>query len=770
MKKQYTVNKWARIKFQPNLPLGESGKKVTGSKEHIELSRKVANEGTVLLKNDGTLPIKKGSKVAVFGKAQYDYIKGGFGSGDVCCDYITNIYEGLKTKEDEGKILLFDGVYDFYRNEIKTQRKTLNEYAMTTEPQIPSDILAKARDFTDTAIITICRYSGEGSDRNKDLGNGDFYLSAKEEEMVNTVTENFDKVVVVINSGAQIDTTWFFDNDKISAVLYIWQGGMEGGLSAADILVGDVNPSGKLVDTFAGRFDDYPSSATFNENDCYVKYTEDIYVGYRYFETIKDAYKKVVYPFGYGLSYTEFDYSEVFATEENGKIKTSVIVTNTGNFAGKEAVQVYYSAPNGKLFKPKYELAGFAKTKFLNKGECEKVSIEFDISAMASYDDLGKISKSSYILEKGSYKIFVGKNIRDLIKTDFEYVLEEDVIVETLSPMCVPVNLGKRLLGDGTYEDMPKFVKMPIKNNYPENTAKAPKEKALLIDVVNGKITIDEFIAQLSDDELIEQTYNKPNTGVANTLGMGGSEKYGIPFTMSADGPAGLRIDSNTGITTTAFPIATMIACTFNTELAYEVGKAEAKEVKENNIGIFLAPALNIHRNPLCGRNFEYFSEDPRISGEMAAAVVNGIQSENIAATAKHFCVNNKETNRQESDSIVSERALREIYLKGFEICVKEAQPYLIMTAYNKLNSERTSECHDLITGILRNEWGFKGMVTTDWANHAIHYKEMIAGNDIRMLKYNHNETKKALEDGLITREEIEACVKRILTMVMKLD
>ncbi len=348
--------------------------------------------------------------------------------------------------------------------------------------------------------------------------------------------------------------------------------------------------------------------------------------------------------------------------------------------------------------------------------------------------------------------------------------MNEDVIVETLSPKCVPINLEKRLLGDGTYEEMPNFTKQPIKNHFPKNTAKAPETKAMLIDVAEGRVTLDEFIAQLSDDELIEQTYNKPNRGVANVLGMGGNEHYGIPFTMTADGPAGLRITPDTGITTTAFPVATMLACTFNTELAYKVGRAQAREVKENNLGIFLSPALNIHRNPLCGRNFEYFSEDPRISGEMAAAIVNGVQSQNIAATAKHFCVNNKETNRMESDSIVSERALREIYLKGFEICIKKSQPYLVMTAYNKVNSERTSECHDLITGILRDEWGFEGMVTTDWGNTATQYKELIAGNDIKMLGANHFETKKALDDGLITREEIEACVKRILKMTIKLD
>ncbi len=770
MKKVYKKAKWARINYQPNLPLGENGERVTGSKEHIEISREVANEGTVLLKNNGLLPLKQGTKVAVFGKAQYDYIKGGTGSGNVFCDYVTNIYEGLKVKEKEGKVTVFDGAYDFYREEMEKQYKNLSYCDMTNEVELPEEILSDAKAFTDTAIITISRNSGEERDRSGKPYDGDFYLSREEEKMVNTVLDNFKNVAVLINAGAQIDASWFADNDRISSALYIWQGGMEGGLSAADILVGDVNPSGKLVDTFARSFDDYPSSKTFNESDDYVKYYEDIYVGYRYFETIKDAAKRVVYPFGYGLSYTEFEYSDALAEERDGKIRVTVKVTNTGKMAGKEAVQIYYSAPNGKLFKPKYELAGFTKTKLLQPGESVLAVVEFSTRDMASYDDLGKVQRSAYILEKGAYKFYAGRNVRDLIKADYEYVLNEDVTAEALSPRCVPVSLEKRLLGDGTYEEMPRLAKVHEENNYPKNTAIAPEKRAMLIDVAEGRVTLDEFVAQLSDDELIEQTYNKPGRGVANTDGMGGNEKYGIPFTMTADGPAGLRLDEKTGVTTTAFPVETMIACTFNTELAYKVGRAQAREVKENNLGIFLAPALNIHRNPLCGRNFEYYSEDPIISGEMAAAAVNGIQSQHISAAAKHFCVNNKETNRKNSDSIVSERALREIYLKGFEICVKKSRPYMLMSAYNKVNSERTSECRDLITGILRGEWGFEGMVTTDWANYATQYKELIAGNDIRMVGYNHAETKKALDDGLITREEIEVCVKRILEMVLKMD
>ena len=317
---------------------------------------------------------------------------------------------------------------------------------------------------------------------------------------------------------------------------------------------------------------------------------------------------------------------------------------------------------------------------------------------------------------------------------------------------------------------MASYTNNVYENNYPENTAKAPEELAKLIDVFNGKVTMDEFIAQLTDDELVELTYGKPNTGVANTFGMGNLPKYGVPNVMTADGPAGLRIDRCVGVRTTAFPCATMIACTWNPDLMYEIGKAGAEEVKENNIGIWLTPALNIHRNPLCGRNFEYYSEDPLIAGKMAAAKVNGIQSQHIAASAKHFCANNKEVNRLDSDSIVSERALREIYLKGFEICVKESQPWTIMSSYNIVNGTRASENHDTLTSILRKEWGFKGMVTSDWGNHAANYKEVKAGNDIKMPVGQHDEVMKALADGNITRPEIEVSAKRVLEMIMKID
>lgn len=765
------MDRWARFNYTPCLPIGEDGRRVTGCREHIELSRRAAAEGTVLLKNEnGLLPLKHGTRVAVFGKAQYDYVKGGGGSGEVNTEYVRNIYDGLKIKHNEGKISLYDGLIDFYKTEVEKQYVNGTEIGETEEPIIPKEMLEGAKAYTDTAIITICRFSREARDRKGEPYDGDFYLSHQEEEMVNTVINNFKNVIAVINAGAQTDTEWYHSNDKVSSVLYAWQGGMEGGLATADILCGDVNPSGKLVDTFAKKFSDYPSSESFEESKDYVKYYEDIYVGYRYFETVEKAKGRVNYPFGFGLSYTTFDIKNISVYKDDDKIKVSADVINSGKVCGREVVQVYFSAPQGKLGKPALELATFVKTPLIEPGDRKYVFAEFKIADMASYDDTGKIKKSAYVLEKGIYKFYVGNSVRNTIKAEFEYKTDDDIIVEQLNCRCAPSRLEKRMLSDGSFEKLEQQTSNEFENNFEPNNENPPKEKAMLADVANGKVTLGEFVAQLTDEQLIALTCGKPCTGVANTCGMGDLKEFGVPNVMTADGPAGLRMNKNVGVNTTAFPCATMIACTWNPDLMYKIGEAGAKEVKENNIGIWLTPALNIHRNPLCGRNFEYFSEDPLIAGQMAAAKVNGIQSQHIAASAKHFCANNKEVNRMESDSILSERALREIYLRGFEICVKQSQPWTVMTSYNIVNGVRASENYDTIMGILRGEWGFKGMVTTDWENHATQSAELKAGNDMKMPYGQPDKVMTALKEGEISRAEIEACVKRILEMILKLD
>ena len=763
---QYMYNpteKWLRARFTPAIMLGDNRSAVTACERHITLSRKAACEGAVLLKNNGILPLKKGAKIAVFGNAQIDYVKGGGGSGDVFSPYVRNIYEGLKLKED--KVDVFDTLSFFYMNSVAQAYKNGEKNGRLAEPKVPAELMRAAAEFTDTAVITICRHSGEGDDKSADCCY--FELEAGEKELAADVLANFAHVIVLLNTGAVIDTSWIANEEKIEAALMLWQGGMEGGLAAADMLVGDDAPCGKLADTFAASLCDYPSTAGFHESADYVKYTEDIFVGYRYFETLPGKKASVVYPFGYGLTYTTFKISDIFVSASDKRIFVSADVTNTGKRAGKEVVQVYYSAPKGKISKEKIALAAFAKTPLIEPGKKATVTMYFDINDMASYDDVGDVKKSAYVLESGEYKIFVGNSVRDNVCA-YKYKVENTVIAKKCRSYCAPKNLEKRLMADGSLREVParKTAQKSFAPTY--HSEYKPREEIIeLYDVAEGSATLDDFISQMSDEELMVLLTGKKSTGVCNCGTIGGfNDKYRIQPIATADGPAGLRLHRNRGVRTTAFPVATAIACSWNTALAEEIGAAAAMECKENNLQIWLAPALNIHRNPLCGRNFEYYSEDPVVSGKMAAAMVRGIQAQRVVATAKHLATNNKETNRLDSDSVVSERALREIYLKGFEICVKESAPKLVMTSYNLINGVRASECGELIMGILRGEWGYEGAVTTDWSNHAEHYKEVKAGNDVRM-PCREGLLKEPYEAGLLTRDEMAACAKRLLEMIL---
>lgn len=763
------MNKWIRPKYMPCLPLGNNYSRITECREHRQLSRMAAGEGAVLLKNDNALlPFKKGAKIAIFGKSQIDFVKGGGGSGDVSVSSVCNIYQGLRTKTEYLEI--FNPLSLYYREYVEAEYKNGAVPGMLKEVSVPSDLLARAKDFTDTAVIVIGRYSGEGWDRKNDATDDYFNLSRTELDMVESVTANFDHVVVLLNIGAIMDATWFADNERISSAVIIWQGGMEGGLAAADILTGEINPSGKLPDTCAKTFDDYPTSENFYESDEYVKYTEDIFVGYRYFETVPGKKDCIVYPFGYGLSYTFFEFTEINASDNGKSILVTLTVTNTGKMAGKEVVQVYYSAPEGKLTKPARILCGFRKTKMLSPGESQELCISFLIKDMASFDDSGVVAESCYILEKGIYRIYVGTNVRNAKEIEYTYELDESVIAQKLHSYCAPERLDRRMKADGSYEilECRSVEKKRFVCNY--KLAEKPEAEYKLIDVAEGKVDLDTFIAQMTDEELSHLVAGQPSRGVANTGGIGALERFGIPAVMTVDGPAGVRIRKECKVNTTAFPIATALAASWNEELLEEIGRAGALEVKENNLSIWLTPALNIHRSPLCGRNFEYYSEDPLLSGKMAAATVRGIQGQNIAAVPKHFACNNKETNRKESDSVLSERALREIYLKGFEICVKESNPKMIMTSYNLVNGVRTSESAELLTGILRGEWGFRGMITSDWNNKAGHEQEVKAGNDVKMPIGSPEKLMTALNAGTLKREELCACVRRILEMILWLE
>lgn len=790
------MGKWQRIMFQPGIGLGENGARVTACKEHRELSKKAAEEGMVLLKNEGgVLPLAPGSRIALFGKGTFDYVKGGGGSGDVTVEYVTNLYEGFRALGSA--VSIHEELADFYRANVREQYKAGKEPGLTAEPELPEDLCRRAAALCDTAIISICRFSGEGWDRKDE----DFYLTDGERTLVDQVTRHFSKVAVVLNVGGMVDTSWCKDNDAISSVLLAWQGGMEGGLAAAELLCGKVNPSGKLSDTFASCFDDYPSSANFHESEEYVEYTDDIYVGYRYFETIPGAGDKVNYPFGYGLSYTSFEWEETGVTEVGKQIFVGANVTNTGQLPGKEVLELYGKAPCGQLGKPSRHLLAFYKTKLLQPGETVRVTLSFAMKDMASYDDTGKVEKSAWVLEAGTYEFFMGTSVRDTKKVSYEKRLADDIVVEQLQPRLVPQNLRQRLFCDGTYQEMPEAnpaaSPATASGSAVEDDGLPPLDKVSVdglvpsghevrelyfwgqvykkgcrpfSEVAEGKMSLDEFTAQLTDRELADLLGGQPNTGVANTCGIGNLPEYGVPSVMTADGPAGLRIQPACGVNTTAWPCATLLACTWNEDLVWQVGAAGAREVRENNIGMWLTPAINIHRSPLCGRNFEYYSEDPLLTGVMAGAMVRGIQSEHISACVKHFALNNKETNRKDSDSRVSERAAREIYLRAFEYIVREADPWCIMSSYNIINGQRASECRDLLQGILRDEWGYNGMVTSDWWTFGEHYKEVKAGNDLKMACGFTDRLLEAVERGLISREEMETSGKRILRMILKID
>jgi len=762
------AKRWSRYQYTLSTPIGKDGTRLTGCAEHIALSRTVASEGMVLLENNGFLPLQDGTTVALFGIGSLEYIIGGGGSGRIYPAYIRNIYEGFCEKSP--RIGIYEPVSQFYYDYGKDKVDLLNDRQILPEPIVPDDLVTQAAQAADAAIIVIHRYSREGLDRSAEKG--DFYLTDEEEQLVKQVTSAFSHNIAVLNVGGIIDVSWIRNNPKIDGALLAWQAGMEGGLAVADILCGDVNPSGKLVDTFANTFSDYPAADTFNESDDYVDYFEDIYVGYRYFETIPGAKAKVNYPFGYGLSYTNFVLSKPIAEQKGGQIHVSLTVTNTGKRAGKEVVQVYFSAPHGILGKSKLSLAGFQKTKLLAPGEKQAVTIAFDIADMASYDDLGKLCKSAFLLEGGAYHFFAGTSCRDLAACDYQYQVEEIYIVtRQLQQRCAPNLLSKRMLSDGSFEALPSFPNVQyVAQNVDGFGHSYPEVPKPLSAVAEGKLSLEDFIAQMTDDELVEMVSGIPNRGMATTYGWGGIDRLGIPAVMTVDGPAGVRLRPDAGVPTTAFPCATLLACTWDPELAYAVGVAGGLECKENGFATWLTPALNIHRNPLCGRNFEYFSEDPLVSGKFAAAKVRGIQSTHTAASVKHFAANNKETKRYYSDSRMSERALREIYLRGFEICVKEAQPWTVMNSYNIINGRRTCECYELNEGILRQEWGFEGMVITDWHGPCNQEHCIIGGNDVRMPLGFPDVIKEALRYRRIRREHLQLRVKKILEMILKLD
>lgn len=698
-----------------------------------ELIRQAGADGIVLLKNDGVLPLENGVKVAVFGRCQIDWFYVGYGSGgNVNAPYKINFATAAERVEKEGYITLDKDVSSFYANWCAKPDNEPNDgwwghWPMCyPEANIPSALIDKAAAANDVAVVIIGRAAGE--DRENTLEKGSYYLTDDETALLDAVTSKFSKTVAVIDAGNVMDLSWTQKyGDKLSALVYAWQGGMESGNAVVDVLTGKTNPSGRLTDTIAKDYADYPSAATFGGLE-FNEYREDIYVGYRYFETF--AKDRVLYPFGFGLSYTDFSIKvDDFKKTENG-ITVTVTVKNTGKRSGREVVQLYASAPQGKLGKPSRGLVAFAKTGLLGAGESESLTLECDDYAYSSYDDGGYTGNAhSYLLEKGKYSFYVGDNVRAQTLAG-SYTLDADMVLCTHLPVCKVKDPFKRLKAtekDGaivkTYESVPVAdydLKKRILGSLPKAVPQKPYNGENFQDVIDGKLPLDDFIAVLDNEELQALTrgygcMNAPQ-GVSGNAGAYGGiikslEQKGVRPIITTDGPAGIRI----GYYNALLPCGTALACTWDPDLVERLYQKVGDEMIHYNTDVLLGAGLNIHRNPLCGRNFEYYSEDPLISGKLAAAFTKGVQSRGKAACPKHFACNNQEVKRNVNDSRVSERALREIYLKGFEICVKTSDPINIMTSYNKINGVWCHYNFDTVSVVLRGEWGFNGTVITDW-------------------------------------------------------
>ena len=825
---------------------------------NAQLSKEAAEEGMVLLENENqALPLSQGSKAALFGTGSYGTIKGGTGSGDVYNRYTISVYDALTSTYNISNMAWW-GEYLKTFEEKKAQaaeEKKDNDYVKYTQGRFggadsflaidqaltQSDMdKAKAGGVT-TAFYTVSRVSGEGADRT--IGKGDYELSEVEYNNIKLIAKNFDKCVVLLNVGGVVDTKFFSEIEGVDGLVLMSQAGMEGGNALADILTGKTTPSGKLTDTWAKNYSDYPAATTIGDNDGDNKqedYKEGIYVGYRYFDTFNIT---PAYEFGYGKSYTSFDVEPLTVAADENNVSVTVNVTNTGDtYSGKEVVEVYFSAPDGSIEKPYQELAGFAKTDNLAPGESQKLIVTYKTTEMSSYDE----AKAAYVMEDGDYIVRVGDSSRNT-KVAGVLTLDKDVVTEQLSNQLTLDKNWKDLSKTGktpySYKDEAAQIKAAARIALPsakiktENNASKIDEKKVttyltadaakdykaaenevvetvdavpantkLIDVYDGKVSMESFVASLDDTQLANlangisgastsgDTWGADANSVTGAAGET-SQLYfnslGIPNTVEADGPAGIRVTAETTDKDgnavynycTAFPIGTLLAQTWNTDLVNRVGKAIGEEMVEIGVTLWLAPGMNIHRDPLCGRNFEYYSEDPALTGYVGSAITAGVQSnKGVGVTIKHYITNNQETNRSAVNTSVSERTLREIYLKGFEMVVKSAQPMAIMSSYNKVNGTYACENFDLLTSVPRGEWGFDGMVMTDWGagNRAGVDTMMHAGNDLVMPGRTQDRMIAALQgnpvgttadpnlDKTLVRGDIQKCVSRVLTMIMR--
>ena len=796
-------------------------------KRNLEVAYRAACESMVLLKNEGVLPLQT-KRVALYGAGASRTIKGGTGSGEVNERHSVTILEGMENRgfEIASRQWITDYEADYEAGELAHKRaqrdiirliKSDSFMEMMLKGYTPPagraiSELDIAESETDTAIYVLSRQAGEGGDRKAEKG--DLFITDEERTAIETCVKNYKNFVLVINSGCSIDMSFVEEIPGIGAILFICQLGTEGGNAFADVISGKVTPSGKLADTWAKKYADIPFHDEFsylngNVEDEYYK--EGIYVGYRYFDSFG---VEPCYPFGYGLSYTDFSIYSAGVMLDRTTIHLDAVVTNIGTeYSGKEVAQVYVSAPTGKLHKEYQSLAAFAKTGVLAPAEQEVLHLSFDMKDLASYDE----ERASYILEAGEYIVRLGNSSRKTVPVAV-ILLDEEVVVSTHCHIC-PVTETIEELTSEPYE------LEEVNSGIPRLVLNVSDFKTVHYTYQNPEVYSDErvdaFMNRLTLKEMVEIVVGIGMFGGKTRFNMPGSvgnttSKFwnrGLANVTLCDGPAGLRITKRSVVQkngslkpvelpisvfemfpefvqgflkadpekgqvvyqyTTAFPVTAALAQAWNTELLEEVGKAIFVEMKEYGCTFWLAPAVNIHRNPLCGRNFEYVSEDPFLTGEVAAALAKGVQQEDgYYVTVKHFACNNMEDNRNKVSSNLTERTLREIYLRGFERAVRKGNAKAIMTSYNRINHVYAPNSHDLCTKVLRNEWGFDGVVMTDWfsTNKGLGHNAlaMRAGNDLIMPgggSYK-KEILAGVKSGIISETDVRRCCANVVRAIM---
>lgn len=695
-------------------------------KEMSDACRRAGAEGTVLLKNDGVLPLSKTGSTAFFGRVQRDYFYVGYGSGgDVNPDYLVSPMDALEAR---GDIAYDKALADRYRLWCQANVPPVMDWAQwpTCHPEmeLSEEAVQAAAQRNDAAVVILGRAMGEAMDNRPEPGG--YYLTEAEKALLAQVTAAFRKVCVVVDGGNIMDLSWV-EEYPIGALLYAFQGGMESGNALIDVLYGDAQPGGRLTDTVPRHYEDAPTYGHFGGRD-FNEYREDIYVGYRYYETF--AQDKVLYPFGFGLSYTSFRV-ESAAAAWHTSWDLRIQVTNTGSRPGRQVVQVYVEAPQGKLGKAARVLADYWKTPELAPGQSAEVSLWIDLESLASFDDSGITGHPyAYVLEAGAYRLYVGTDVRSAGLAGRLFV-EEQVLTAQLESQCSPTQDFPRLhpreeggrLVPG-FEPVPRAEsrrKEQVLENLPETIPFTGDLGISFRDVCKGTHGMEDFIAQLTAEELNalckgEGQMDSPLGTKGNAGMLGGTTRSlrdkGLPTLTTTDGPSGIRLCCYTAL----LPCGTALASSWDVKAVEELGHLFGQEMVRKGSDILLGPGLNIHRDPLCGRNFEYYSEDPLLSGTVAAAMVRGIQSvPGRSACVKHFACNNQEENRNRNDSRLSQRALREIYLRSFEICLRDAAPLCLMSSYNQINGIWGHYQYELVTSILRREWGYEGLVMTDW-------------------------------------------------------